>query len=100
MVWATDSLISPGTWKKHAIWGELISSSERTRPELSQFQVIYQDGGITPLGWWPTGSIVGACIVNVSARMRRAELEACDQGAVQGQWIRVSQVATLPKPES
>jgi hypothetical protein len=31
---------------------------------------------------------------------RRAELEACDQGAVQGKRIRVLQVATLPKPES
>jgi hypothetical protein len=32
--------------------------------------------------------------------VKRAELEACDQGAVQGQRIRVLQVATLPKPES
>jgi hypothetical protein len=31
---------------------------------------------------------------------QRAELEACDQGAVQGKRIRVLQVATLPKPES
>jgi hypothetical protein len=32
-------------------------------------------------------------------RRVRAELEACDRWAVQGQWIRVLQMATLPKPE-
>jgi hypothetical protein len=31
---------------------------------------------------------------------RRAELEACDQGAVHGKRIRVLLKATLPKPES
>jgi hypothetical protein len=32
--------------------------------------------------------------------VKRAELEACDQGAVQGKRIRVLHKATLPKPES
>jgi hypothetical protein len=31
---------------------------------------------------------------------KRAELEACDQGAIQGKRIRVLLKATLPKPES
>jgi hypothetical protein len=32
--------------------------------------------------------------------VKRAELEACDQGAIQGKRIRVLHTATLPKPES
>jgi hypothetical protein len=32
--------------------------------------------------------------------VKRAELEACDQGAVQGKRIRVLHKATLPKPKS
>jgi hypothetical protein len=36
----------------------------------------------------------------VTRDKKRAELEACDQGAVQGKRIRVLLKATLPKPES